>query len=144
MIDITKTSVKLIISIEPHLQAHLNTVRNFLCVNLFNYINHSVSVSIIYNVQYCYNNVWSIKYLYHERFDTGFIVQICNQSMLSSSLVLIDEKNAFVIYDAAKKVYFNNTNCNVCSIKLTTHLNYSIMNIALLQPTAICYNTHIL
>lgn len=76
--------------------------------------------------------------------DTGFIVQICNQSMLSSSLVLIDEKNAFVINDAAKKVYFNNTNCNVCSIKLTTHLNYSIMNIALLQPTAICYNTHIL
>lgn len=35
--------------------------------------------------------------------DTGFIVQICNQSMLSSSLVSIDEKNAFVIYDAAKK-----------------------------------------
>lgn len=35
--------------------------------------------------------------------DTGFIVQICNQSMLSSLLVLIDEKNAFVIYDAAKK-----------------------------------------
>lgn len=52
--------------------------------------------------------------------------------MLLFLLVLIDEKNVFVIYDVVKKVYFNNINCNVCFIKFIMYLNYSNMNIVFL------------